>query len=97
MKSGKTPMDRLRALQRDPEHRAAVAELKREAEMTFWSYFSVSMFLFSVLAYLWGEPLWNLIQTLGDFEAPASIGFLFVTLFLAVAVRKIVGINFFTD
>jgi hypothetical protein len=55
------------------------------------------MCVLSVVAYLWGEPVWNMFQTLGDFEAPGSIGYLFCTLLLAVMSRKMVGLNFFTD
>jgi hypothetical protein len=94
--NGKTPLEALRELQRDPVYRAGVAESNRrmadQAEKTFWILFPAMMLVWAILAYFFGRSCWNLIQNLGDFEAPGSIGFVALTLITAVTTRKAVGL-----
>lgn len=93
---GKTPVGALRDLRRDPVYRAGVAESNRrmdeEAARTFCTLFSAMMLVWAILAYFFGQPCWNLIKNLGDFEAPGGVGFVALTLVTAVTIRKAVGL-----
>lgn len=90
-----TVMDALRRLQNDAQYQAAVAASRREmaadAKRWFWQMFLAVIGIWGSLAYFWGMPAWNLVQTLLDLEAPPVIGFAGLTLVSALITRKLTG------